>query len=93
MILINLISFYSNQRIIRIRNCHYKKRAILTKNLTIIILRQKLNTVKTNGRCFNARLVYEGYAHAYLRFPFQFMEEFQALEQEARGKRRGLWAR
>ena len=44
-----------------------------------------------DGRCFNARLVYEGYAHAYVRFPFQFMDEFRAFEQEARREGRGLW--
>ena len=41
--------------------------------------------------CFNARLIREGYAHAYTRFPFQFMDEFRALEQEARREQRGLW--
>jgi micrococcal nuclease len=43
------------------------------------------------GRCFNAELVSEGYGHAYTRFAFQFMDEFRALEQEARRERRGLW--
>jgi micrococcal nuclease len=43
------------------------------------------------GECFNARLIREGYAHAYTRFPFQFMDEFRALEQEARREQRGLW--
>jgi micrococcal nuclease len=43
------------------------------------------------GRCFNAALVSEGYGHAYTRFAFQFMDEFRALEQEARRDKRGLW--
>jgi micrococcal nuclease len=43
------------------------------------------------GRCFNADLVGEGYGHAYTRFTFQFMDEFRALEQEARRDKRGLW--
>jgi micrococcal nuclease len=43
------------------------------------------------GRCFNAELVSEGYGHAYTRFAFQFMEEFRALEQDARREQRGLW--
>jgi micrococcal nuclease len=43
------------------------------------------------GRCFNALLVQEGYGFAYTRFPFQFMEEFRALEQQARSEKRGLW--
>ena len=44
------------------------------------------------GRCFNAVLIQEGFGHAYLRFPFQFMEEFRLLEQEARREGRGLWS-
>ncbi|MDR1099545.1 MAG: thermonuclease family protein [Treponema sp.] len=43
------------------------------------------------GRCFNASLVSEGYGHAYTRFSFQFMDEFRALEQQARRDKRGLW--
>jgi micrococcal nuclease len=42
-------------------------------------------------RCFNADLIREGYGHAYTRYPFHFMEEFRALEAEARRKKRGLW--
>jgi micrococcal nuclease len=45
-----------------------------------------------SGECFNALLIREGYAHAYNRFTFQFMDEFRVLEQEARRKKRGLWA-
>jgi micrococcal nuclease len=44
-----------------------------------------------NGECFNALLVREGYAHAYTRFSFQFMDEFRALEREAKAEKRGLW--
>ena len=44
-----------------------------------------------HGRCFNADLVYEGFGSAFLRYPFQFMTEFEALEQEARRQGRGLW--
>ena len=43
------------------------------------------------GHCFNAQLIQEGYGHAYLRFPFQFTEEFRNLEQDARRQQRGLW--
>jgi micrococcal nuclease len=41
--------------------------------------------------CFNADLVREGYGHAYMRYPFQFMEEFRSLETAARNAKRGLW--
>jgi micrococcal nuclease len=43
-------------------------------------------------RNFSAVLIREGYGHALLRFPFQFMEEFRNLEDEARREGRGLWA-
>jgi micrococcal nuclease len=45
----------------------------------------------SNGECFNAALIREGYASAYTRYAFQFMDEFRALEQEARARKRGLW--
>jgi micrococcal nuclease len=45
-----------------------------------------------DGSCHNAELLREGYAHAYTRFPFQFLEEFRALEAAARRGGRGLWA-
>jgi micrococcal nuclease len=45
-----------------------------------------------DGRCHNAELIRRGYAHAYTRFPFQFLEEFRALEREARMTKAGLWA-
>jgi micrococcal nuclease len=43
------------------------------------------------GECFNARIVREGYAHAYITYPFQFMDEFKALEAESRRAKNGLW--
>ncbi len=45
----------------------------------------------TDGSCHNADLIRDGYAHAYTRFPFQFLREFRSLEREARRQRRGLW--
>jgi len=44
-----------------------------------------------SGKCFNAVLIQEGFGHAYLQYPFQFMEEFKTLEGEARQQGRGLW--
>jgi len=44
-----------------------------------------------DGSCFNAVLVKDGYAHAYTRFPFQFLEEFRSLERSARERGEGLW--
>jgi hypothetical protein len=46
-----------------------------------------------DGSCFNAELIREGYAHAYTRLPFQFLDEFSEIEQQAREQHKGLWAR
>jgi micrococcal nuclease len=45
-----------------------------------------------DGTCFNRELVRQGYARAYVRFPFARQEQFVADEQAARAARRGLWA-
>lgn len=45
-----------------------------------------------DGTCFNRELVRQGYARAYLRFPFDEREQFAADEQAARAAGRGLWA-
>jgi micrococcal nuclease len=44
-----------------------------------------------DGECHNAVLIQEGYAHAYTKYSFHFMDEFRRLEQEARQAKRGLW--
>jgi micrococcal nuclease len=40
----------------------------------------------------NATLVQQGYGYAYTVFSFRYLEQFRALEREAREARRGLWA-
>lgn len=45
-----------------------------------------------DGTFVNAEILRQGYGHAYTRFPFAYLEEFRALEREARENRRGLWA-
>ncbi len=45
-----------------------------------------------DGTLLNAAIIVEGYGHAYTRYPFERMEEFRALERQAREKERGLWA-
>lgn len=42
--------------------------------------------------CFNAGILTTGYAHAYLEYPFQFMDEFKYCEKLARDKKAGLWS-
>lgn len=46
-----------------------------------------------DGAFFNAELIKQGYAHAYTRFPFKYLEEFRKYEREARENSRGLWGK
>ena len=52
-----------------------------------------LRYVLLDGDNFNARLIREGYAHAYRRFPFSKRTEFIQLEDQARRRGIGLWNR
>ena len=52
-----------------------------------------LRYVLLDGDNFNARLIREGYAHAYRRFPFSKRTEFIRLEEQARRREIGLWNR
>jgi len=45
-----------------------------------------------DGTNFNGELIRQGYAYAYLRFPFALSELFAAYEAEARRFKLGLWA-
>ena len=45
-----------------------------------------------DGVLLNAEIIRQGYGHAYLRYPFARMEEFRALEHQARDRGLGLWA-
>ena len=42
---------------------------------------------------FNEKIIRDGYAHAYTKYPFRqdYMELFRAAEKEAREAGRGLW--
>jgi micrococcal nuclease len=44
-----------------------------------------------DGTLVNARLIQDGYAFAYTIFPLTKLDEFRALEIEARNANRGLW--
>ncbi len=45
-----------------------------------------------DGTLVNAELIRDGYAFAYTVFPITKLDEFRALETEARSNNRGLWA-
>jgi len=39
----------------------------------------------------NAELIKQGYAFAYTRFPFRYLEEFRGFEKKAKQRNLGLW--
>lgn len=44
-----------------------------------------------DGRSLNAEIVRQGFGVAYTRYPFRYMEQYRAIEREAREQNRGLW--
>ena len=44
-----------------------------------------------DGTHANEMLVQEGYAFAYVKYPFSFQDDFVRLERQARSSRKGLW--
>lgn len=45
-----------------------------------------------DGTLVNAKIIEDGYGFAYTSFPFIKLEEFRALQKEAREQNRGLWS-
>lgn len=45
-----------------------------------------------DGTFVNSVLIEKGYAHAYTRFPFKYLDQFRAKERKARMDQAGLWA-
>jgi micrococcal nuclease len=45
-----------------------------------------------DGLFVNAEIVRQGYGHAYVAFPFKYLDQFRALETFARASEKGLWA-
>jgi micrococcal nuclease len=79
----------------------YTKKSLLGKEVYIALdwdTRDKYDRLLVyiyleNGECHNANLIKNGYANAYTLFPFQFMDEFRALERGARESNAGLWGK
>ena len=46
----------------------------------------------SDGTFLNAEIVKQGYGHAYVKYPFKYLEQFRGYEREAREGQRGLWA-
>jgi hypothetical protein len=47
--------------------------------------------LEPGGLFVNHAIVAKGFGHAYVRYPFQFIEDFRAAERSAREKGPGLW--
>lgn len=45
-----------------------------------------------DGRLVQAEIIRQGYGFAYTSFPFTKIDEFSALQREAREQNRGLWS-
>lgn len=45
-----------------------------------------------DGTDVNAKMISDGYAFAYIQFPFERRDEFVRLQAEARAAKRGLWS-
>jgi micrococcal nuclease len=45
-----------------------------------------------DGRDVSAEIIKQGYGFAYVKYPFARMQEYRALERQARDAGRGLWA-
>jgi hypothetical protein len=45
----------------------------------------------SDGTFLNAEIVKQGYGHAYVQYPFKYLDQFPGYEREAREAGRGLW--
>ncbi len=45
-----------------------------------------------DGLFVNAEIIRQGYGHAYVRFPFKYLDQFRQIERFARQAGKGLWA-
>jgi len=50
-----------------------------------------LRYVNLDGEDIGAQMIEEGYAYSYKQYPHPRLEEYNALEKEAREENRGLW--
>jgi len=44
-----------------------------------------------DGTLFNLKIIQDGYAYAYTKYPVIYMEDFLKAQKEARENNRGLW--
>jgi micrococcal nuclease len=79
----------------------FTKKAVEGKNVRLEFdqtLRDKYDRLLAyvylpNGEMLNAKIIKEGYGHAYIKYPFKYLEEFRNYEKQAREKGLGLWGK
>ncbi len=45
-----------------------------------------------NGELFNLKIIQDGYAYSYTKYPFIYIDEFKQSEKQARKNEIGLWS-
>jgi len=81
------------------KSSRFTESLVLGKKVTLKYDRQKkdkyrrtLAYVYLQDRTFvNLKIIKEGYANAYTKYPFKYSSEFVNAEKQARRKRVGLW--
>lgn len=75
----------------------------MLNNQYILLIRDSTNSDKDrygrllryvyldNSEFFNLKIIIDGYAYAYLKYPFKYLNEFRQAQKEARENKRGLW--
>ena len=51
---------------------------------------RELEALNGRPRCLNAEIIRHGYGFAYVKYAFPYMDQYRALEREARDAGRGL---
>ena len=89
------VQFFGNEAYV------YLKRIALNQSVTLRYdnsRRDKYNrllayvTLKQSNVCLNEEMVRQGYAFVYIRFPFQQLNKFCKLQNEAVQSGRGIWS-
>lgn len=89
--------------IIALGNLSSKYADDMLSNATVILVGDSTNSDKDkygrllryayllDGTFFNLKIIQDGYAYAYTRFPLIYVDQFRQAEREARENKKGLW--
>ncbi|NOZ26363.1 MAG: thermonuclease family protein [Nitrospirae bacterium] len=89
------VEWFGKEAAKRLRELIEGKEVCLKRDRDRTIDRGKYNRLLRyawiDGTFVNKELILQGYAFAYTRYPFQYMEEFRRYQETARRKGVGLW--